>query len=230
MSSSYAGVLGFYNLQVEKQKLKTVHFQLEKRSVKNAEPLPGCTSITFWTNRWRLYRSLIVGQFLLMCPGQEPHWHRDFVFVHREIWKLQQNGGKTWYKLVILWSFIIIMFVNCTILYVQLLVLEFIVLFCFTGIHLHTCLFANGWVFSRQSSAIPACHPLVSNEPRFVWAVFAGHPRSLLALVGLGAFFPWIVAGSINYDGGWFVSLNLNWTMDLVFGKLGLVQIWMMWS
>eukprot|EP00434_Breviolum_minutum_P022528 symbB.v1.2.019876.t1/scaffold1648.1/size107735/2 len=70
-------------------------------SVKNAEPLPGCTSITFWTNRWRLFRSLILGQFLLTS----------------------------------------------------------------------------------------------------VWAVFAGQPGSLLALVGLGAFFPWIVWKRFLDDG-----------------------------
>lgn len=87
----------------------------KKRSVKNAEPLPGCTSITFWTNRWRLFRSLIVGQFLLTCPGQKAHEKQRRNEFHCFVCT---------YKLVILWSFMIILFVNCTILFVQLLVLQ----------------------------------------------------------------------------------------------------------
>jgi hypothetical protein len=32
--------------------------------VQNSEPLPGCTSISLWLNRWRLFKSLLLGQFL----------------------------------------------------------------------------------------------------------------------------------------------------------------------
>ena len=77
--------------------------------------MPGCTSITFWTNRWRLFRSLIVGQFLLTCPGQKAHEKQRRNEFHCFVCT---------YKLVILWSFMIILFVNCAILYVQLLVLQ----------------------------------------------------------------------------------------------------------
>eukprot|EP00435_Cladocopium_sp_Y103_P019552 s283_g4.t1 len=43
-------------------------------SVQNAEPLPGCTSISLWLNRWRLFKSLVLGQFLIVLCASVPFW------------------------------------------------------------------------------------------------------------------------------------------------------------
>lgn len=49
---------------------------LEITAVKHAEPLPGCSSITFWTNRWRLLLSLGIFQFFLVNLFSWRSWHQ----------------------------------------------------------------------------------------------------------------------------------------------------------
>lgn len=73
-------------------------------SVQNSEPLPGCTSISLWLNRWRLFKSLLLGQFLwIVLCASVPFWQLRgslvlavvIAAVHWIVWKCFMSDGSS---------------------------------------------------------------------------------------------------------------------------------------
>lgn len=73
-------------------------------SVQHAEPLPGCTSISLWLNRWRLFKSLLLGQFLriVLCAPMPFRQLRESLVlaavvaaVHWIVWKCFISDGSS---------------------------------------------------------------------------------------------------------------------------------------